>query len=83
MKKHNEGETYIMMLRQQKDPETPYITVEIGENNYKIIQWYGAYDKKPDEKNIKKWLDNYIDKLKCGALAAGDDKKDARIAVAV
>lgn len=71
LKKHNQGETYILMLRQQEEPEVPYITVEIDESNDKIIQWYGAGDKKPDEKNIQRWLNSYITRLKCGALAAG------------
>lgn len=71
LRKHNEGETYILMLRQQEAPEVPYITVEINGNNDRIIQWYGAHDKKPDEKNMQRWLDNYITRLKCGSMAAG------------
>ena len=59
------------MLRQQENPEVPYITVEISESNDRIIQWYGAHDKKPDEKNMQRWLDSYIIRLKCGALEAG------------
>ena len=71
LRKHNEGESYILMLRQQEEPEIPYITVEISEKNDRILQWYGAHDKKPDEKNMQKWLNSYITRLKCGALAAG------------
>lgn len=71
LRKHNEGETYILMLRQQEEPEVPYITVEIDGNNGRIIQWYGAHDKKPDEKNMQRWVDNYITRLKCGSMAAG------------
>ena len=69
--KHNRGESYILMLRQQSDPELPYITVEIEAKTDRIRQWYGANDKKPDEKNMQKWLDDYIKKLKSGSLAAG------------
>ncbi len=69
--KHNRGETYILMVRQQADPEIPYITVEIDAKRDSIIQWYGAHDKKPDEKNMQRWLDSYIVRLKCGQLAAG------------
>lgn len=69
--KHNRGETYILMVRQQADPEIPYITVEIDAKRDSIIQWYGAHDKKPDEKNMQRWLDSYIIRLKCGALEAG------------
>lgn len=71
LKKHNDGETYILLLRVKEDPEIPYITVEIGEDTLKIMQWYGAYDRKPDESRMKDWLDNYIKKLKNGGLAAG------------
>ena len=71
LRKHNEGESYILMLRQQEGPEIPYITVEISEKNDKIMQWYGAHDKKPDKKNMQKWIDSYVTRLKCGALAAG------------
>lgn len=68
--RHNRGESYILMLRFRKDPETPYITIEIDPGNNRIMQWYGAHDKKPDEKNIQAWLNRYITRLKCGALAA-------------
>ena len=64
LSKHNNGENYILMLRSKKGSETPYITVEIAGKRPEILQWYGANDKKPDEKNMKKWLDKYIDKLK-------------------
>lgn len=71
LEKHNVGETYILMVRDQRDPELPYITVEIDAKLERIIQWYGANDKKPDKDNMQKWLDNYITRLRCGALAAG------------
>jgi len=62
LRKHNEEKSIILFLRFKKNPELPYITVEIeGE---KIIQWYGAYDKKPDEKNMGKWLEDYVSRLK-------------------
>lgn len=68
--KHNDDKSYILMLRQQSDPETPYITVEIDAKKDTIMQWYGANDKKPDAKNMQQWLDEYIARLKCGLLAA-------------
>lgn len=59
LRKHNDGETYILMLRQKKEQEMPYITVEIDKSNGRILQWYGAHDKKPDKEKIeevlKKW----------------------------
>ena len=60
--KHNRGESAILFLRFKKSLNTPYITVEIKDD--RIIQWYGAYDKKPDQENMQKWLDEYVGKLK-------------------
>src|SRR5699024_2006844 len=50
---HNTGKTYILMLRYKKEPEIPYITVEVDAKYPRIIQWYGEFDKKPDEKNMQ------------------------------
>lgn len=68
LRKHNDGETYILMLRFKDEPEIPYITVEIDGTHPRIIQWYGQRDKKPDEKAMQKWLNNYLMKLKTGTL---------------
>lgn len=68
LRKHNNGETYILMLRFKDEPEIPYITVEIDGTHPRIIQWYGQRDKKPDEKTMQKWLNNYLMKLKTGTL---------------
>lgn len=68
LSRHNEGKSYILMMRFRKEPETPYITVEINPEQKKIVQWYGERDTKPDEENIQGWLDNYLKKLKSGTL---------------
>lgn len=68
LSRHNEGKSYILMMRFRKEPETPYITVEINPEQKKIVQWYGESDTKPDEENIQGWLDNYLKKLKSGTL---------------
>ena len=60
--RHNSQKSIILMLRYRKEPEMPYITVEIQED--KIVQWYGEYDKKPDEENMQKWLNGYVTQLK-------------------
>ena len=52
------------MLRFNAEKDTPYITVEIDANNDRIIQWYGANDKKPDKRNMQEWLDHYMKWLK-------------------
>lgn len=68
LSRHNEGKSYILMMRFRKEPETPYITVEINPEQKEIVQWYGERDTKPDEENIQSWLDNYLKKLKSGTL---------------
>lgn len=61
LSKHNTGKSFILFLRKIKEKDTPYITVEIRETE--IIQWYGAYDKKPDKKLIEAWLKTYCKEL--------------------
>lgn len=61
LNKHNTGKSFILFLRKKGQEEIPYITIEI--NDLRIVQWYGAYDKKPDEEIIKAWLENYINVL--------------------
>lgn len=68
LSKHNEGKSYILMMRYQKEPETPYITIEINPEQKRIVQWYGEKDTKPDKERIQSWLDNYLEKLKNGTL---------------
>ena len=60
--KHDTGESTILFLRLKKQPESPYITVEIRRNT--ILQWYGIRDTKPDQIAIEKWLKKYIGVLK-------------------
>lgn len=62
LSKHSRGESTILMLRRKEMQETPYITVEI--RDCRILQWYGDYNKKPDEKNMQEWLDTYVTRLK-------------------
>lgn len=70
LRKHNDRESIILMLRHKAKPEMPYITVEIMEEH--ILQWHGADDKKPDKSNMQRWLDAYVTRLKCGQLGAAD-----------
>lgn len=73
LQKHNDGVTTILFLRLKTEPDVPYITVEIGTDNLKIMQWYGAHDNKIDEKNIDRWLNSYVVKLKCGLIGAMEE----------
>ena len=68
LRKHDRGETYILFLRFKDTPNMQYITVEIEAKTPNILQWYGAHDKKPDQKNIQKWLNAYIRMLVTGTL---------------
>lgn len=65
LERHNKETRIILFLRTVKEPEAPYITVEIDTKNLKILQWYGAHDKKPDQKDMDRWLNAYITRLKC------------------
>ena len=62
LQKHNTGRSFILFLRPIKDKDIPYITVEIIDDT--VVQWYGAYDKKPNKKLIDAWLDTYCKELK-------------------
>lgn len=71
--KHDRGTSYILLLRFLEKPDEPYITIEIHAENGKIIQWFGAYDRKPDEEHMQKWIDRYTAWLKAGGVEAGRD----------
>lgn len=57
LKDFNEGKGWIMVIRDIKEPDTPYITVEL--KNDKIMQWYGEHDTKPDKEIIEEFLKEY------------------------
>lgn len=62
LRSHNTGRSTILFLRNAKSPEIPYITVEIrGEE---ILQWYGAYDNKPNKEYMDAWFNTYTKELK-------------------
>lgn len=71
--KHSRGESYILVLRKADDPVTPFATIEISGS--RIIQWYEAYDEKPDEEVIQPWLDKYTEHLREKAGQKGGKKK--------
>nr|DAI68145.1 MAG TPA: PcfJ like protein [Caudoviricetes sp.] len=60
LRRHDRGESYILMLRDKEQPDRPYITVEIDSQKPYIKQWYGTHDRKPDERNMQRWLDEYL-----------------------
>lgn len=71
--KHSKGESFILFLRKMDEPDKPFATIEISGS--RILQWYEAYDKKPDAKILQPWLDDYTkylaDKNKRKKAAAG------------
>ena len=64
---HNNDKSYILFLRYKKTAEVPFITIEISADVAKVRQWYGAYDKKPDEANMQKLIDSYVKGLQKAA----------------
>lgn len=75
LRKHNDGISVILFLRHKDTPKIPYITVEISMESLDIVQWYGANNKKPDEKRIEQWLAAYIAGLK----QAGKEEQWVRV----
>lgn len=61
--RHAQGKSYILFLRKADKPNKPFATIEIG-SDFKIRQWYEAYDKKPDEDKIQPVLNQYEEHLK-------------------
>lgn len=64
LEKHNKGDSYILFLRDIKEQDVPLITIEIDGKDDHIRQWYGAYDKKPNEAFFNGWLKKYLKELK-------------------
>ena len=58
MKKMNEDRSFIVFLRKKQAPNRPYYTIEI-DGKGKIIQWYAAYDRKPDKEIIEPWINKW------------------------
>lgn len=57
--KHNRSESFILFLREKRNPDVPFITVEVKDDD--VVQWYAAYDEKPHEHEVDRWLCDYID----------------------
>lgn len=70
LRKHNNQESIILMLRNKKQPEIPYITAELKGKH--IVQWYGAYNNQPEKENMQKWLDAYVTRLRCRRLGKAE-----------
>ena len=62
LKRHDKGESYILLMRKKESPELPFITIEIKDDE--IHQWYEAYDKKYTKETTQPYLDKYVEYLK-------------------
>ena len=70
---HNSGMSYIFLLRKKGQEDKPYITIEINKKG--IVQWYGAHDKKTDDKETLAALAEFETKIK------GDMAPRERVAI--
>ena len=71
---HARKKSIILFLR--TNDSTPYITVEMNPKG-EILQWYGAYDEKPDKEKINRWLRKYTKQLDKKALEREAKRKGA------
>lgn len=80
MDRHDRGEGAIIFMRSINSPDAPYVTIEINIKDQKILQWYGAHDKKPQEEetlnaihDFEMLLESLRTKKKKAAKATADD----------
>lgn len=64
IRKHNDGESFILFIRYANNPNEPYITLEVDPAKNKILQWYGRNDTKPNEARIEEWLGEWLAEVK-------------------
>lgn len=62
IEKMNRRESFIIFLRKAEEPKVPYYTIET--DGYRIIQAYGAYDRKPDWDTVNKLLQAWIKEVR-------------------
>lgn len=58
-----DGYSIVLFLRETKNKEQSFCTVELNPKTYKIIQCR-FYDNDPAPENARKWLEKYIEKIK-------------------
>lgn len=62
IEKMDRRESYIVFLRKSAEPEVPYYTIET--DGYRVLQAYGAYDRKPDWETVNKLLQDWIKEVR-------------------
>lgn len=71
--------SYIVFLRKKEAPDEPYYTIEVDEK--KVVQFYGAYDRKPDEKTVSGLLQEWMKQVRKNF--EKEKKREKRIVKAV
>lgn len=61
--KHNTGKTSILMMRLAKEPDIPYVTIEIDKHG-EVLQWYGEHDRKDVTDEALICIEAFIEKMK-------------------
>ncbi len=64
MRKMAEGKSWILFLRKKERLEKAYYTIEINMMDDRILQYYSAYDRKPDVKEIERVLNKFRQSIK-------------------
>lgn len=59
MNKMAEGTSWILFMRKKETLETPYYTIEVRLRDNEILQYYSAYDRKPDKEVVDEVLKRY------------------------
>lgn len=62
-KKMIKGISFIAFVRESKKPDVPFVTVEYGIQDKKVLQCYGYHDSKP-EKEVRDFVDEWGQKVK-------------------
>ena len=64
LNRHNTGSSFILFMRKVEAPKERYYTIELSPNDLVILQYFGAYDKKPDKESVDKFLEKWKQYLK-------------------
>lgn len=62
LQRHNNGHSFIFLMRKKGAEEKPYVTIECDKNG--ICQWYCAHDRKTDDKETLAALQEFESKIK-------------------
>lgn len=61
-KNMNDRKAWILLLRKKEDLKKPYYTIEC--DGTKVLQAYGAYDRKPDKEQVDKVLATWMKQVR-------------------